>query len=90
MSISRYSKYVHIQPIRKITPAITDITHTFGQYENIDNLATKYYGDVNLAWIIMSANPEYKMEFLVPAGAQLRIPFPLTRVFAELGINGEI
>jgi len=87
---SRYTKYQHIQPIRKISPAITDIPHTFKEFETIDQLAGKYYDDMTLGWIIMLANPQYVMEFLVPAGAKLRIPFPLSRVWTALGMAGEL
>jgi hypothetical protein len=82
---SRYSKFPFIQPSRTIRPAITDIIHPLTQFENIDSLADRYYGDVNLNWIIMCANPDFFLEFAIPPGAMLRIPFPLERVYAEIG-----
>ena len=66
---SRYSKKVFPQTIRLIRPAATDIWVTFKQYDNIDNLAQKYYGDATLGWIIMCANPDYFIEFLVPCSS---------------------
>jgi hypothetical protein len=87
---TRYSKSTHIQPIRKIEPAITDIPHPFKEFETIDQLAGKYYGDWTLGWVIMVANPQYFDEFSVPPGVILSIPFPLNRVWAMLGTAGEI
>ena len=87
---TRYSKYSHIQPIRKITPAITDIPHTLKQFETIDQLALKYYNDPTLEWVIMAGNPDYFMSFSIPVGTSLRIPFPLERVFTAWGLNGEV
>ena len=58
--------------------------------ERIDNLAGKYYNDSKLGWIIMYANTEYDNEFEVPAGVNVRIPFPLQRVMDSWMIDGEI
>lgn len=68
----------------------TDILHPFKSHDNIDTLANKYYGDPTLGWIIMLGNPNYKMEFLVPTGTIVRVPFPLDKVLAQLGIKSEI
>ena len=87
---TRYSRSLHIQPIRKIDPAITDIPHPFKEFETVDQLAEKYYGDITLGWIIMCANPQYFDEFSIPPGVDLRIPFPLNRVWNQLGTDGEI
>jgi hypothetical protein len=38
----------------------------------------------------MIANPDFLNEFEVPPGAQLRVPFPLNRVWQVLGVAGEI
>jgi nucleoid-associated protein YgaU len=87
---TRYSKYLHIQPIRKISIAITDITHTLQHFETLDQIALKYYNDPTLEWVIMCANPDQSLSFAITPGTQLRIPFPLERVFREWGDNGEI
>ena len=90
MAISRYSRYLHIQPTRVILPALTDIPHTLTEFETIDQLAAKYYGDPGLEWIIMAGNPDFKLSFAIPAGYQLRIPFPLSRVFNAWSINSDL
>ena len=87
---TRYSKYVHVQPIRKITAAVTDITHTLKQHEAIDQLALKYYNDPTLEWVIMAANPDHSLSFAIPAGTVLNIPFPLERVFRLWGEANEV
>lgn len=87
---SRYSKFPQIQPIRRIEPAITDDVVTINQFDNIDALAYRYYGDATMGWVIMCANPDYAMEFLIPPGAKIRIPLPISRVYSQLGIKNEI
>lgn len=70
------------QPIRKILPASTDVSHEFKMGERIDNLAQKYYNDTTLGWIIMCGNPEYYNELEILYGTTIRIPFPLKRVLS--------
>lgn len=82
---TRYSKRPFIQPTRVLVPLPTDILHTFGEHETIDQLAMKYYKDMTLGWVIMIANPDEQMEWLVKPGTQLRIPFPLSSVWERLG-----
>ena len=44
----------------------------------LDLLSYQYYGDPNYDWLIMQANPEYgSLEFKIPNGSRLRIPYPL-------------
>ena len=90
MAISRYSRYLHIQPSRAVKPAITDIIHTFTAFETVDVLAAKYYNDPSLEWVIMAANPSWSFSFEIPPGTPLRIPFPLSRVFNAWGLNSEV
>ena len=90
MPLSRYQKYPFIQPTRKYIPQPTDILHTFKHFDTIDILANKYYGDPTLGWIIMLGNPSQFMEFMVPVGTVVRIPYPLDKVLAQWGIKSEI
>lgn len=88
---SRYSISSAIpQPIRKIRPAATDILHPLKMGERIDNLAQKYYQDPTAGWIIMCANPNFDNELEIPIGTQVRIPFPLQRVFDDWMSSDEI
>ena len=44
----------------------------------LDILSYQYYGDPNYDWLIMQANPELgSLEFKIPDGSRLRIPYPL-------------
>lgn len=90
MSYSRFNKFTHIQPLRIIPNSITDITHTLKQFETIDQLALKYYNDPNLEWVIMCANPDHALSFAIPAGTELRIAFPLSRIFNSWGQSSDI
>lgn len=78
------------QPIRKIIPAPTDILETLKQGQRIDNFARKYYNDQTLSWIIMCANVDWQNEFEIPFGTQIRIPLPLSRVFSDWQISGDL
>jgi len=87
---SRYNKYPFIQPTRKIFPAITDIPHVLKNGENIDELAFKYYKNTSLGWVIMCGNPSFDFEWQIPIGTKLNIPFPLSRVWEQFGIEDEV
>ena len=44
----------------------------------LDIISYNYYNDSNYGWLILQANPEYgSMEYDIPDGAMLRIPYPL-------------
>lgn len=44
----------------------------------LDNISYKYYKDSNYGWLILMANPEVGgLEYRIPDGYVLRIPFPL-------------
>ena len=70
---------IKIVPFLKIDEYDTDIVITFNKRTmRMDTLSYKYYGDANYGWLIMQANPQYgSMEFSIPDGVSLRIPYPL-------------
>lgn len=43
----------------------------------MDNISYDYYGNPNYGWLILMANPNYTMEFQIPDGMEIRIPYPL-------------
>lgn len=44
----------------------------------LDKVSYDYYGSSDYAWLIMQANPQYgSLEFNIPDGVELRIPYPL-------------
>jgi len=57
------------------------ITHSG---ERLDTLASKYYNDVNLWWIIAQANQIGKGTLNIAAGTQLRIPQNIAKIFSDL------
>lgn len=45
----------------------------------LDQVSYKFYNSSNYAWLILQANAKYgSLEFNIPDGVQLRIPYPLT------------
>lgn len=54
------------------------------QQDRLDLLADKYYGDVNLWWIIAQANYLGKGSMNIPPGTKLRIPQNLDQIFGDL------
>lgn len=85
MSYDRYSKLRRdgkIGIVPNVTIPVSDSDY-YEQYihgqSRLDNISYKYYGDTNYDWLIMLANPEYdSLEFNIPDGAQIRIPYPLS------------
>lgn len=44
----------------------------------LDLVSYEYYNSCNYAWLILQANPKYgSMEFMIPDGVQIRVPYPL-------------
>ena len=84
MSFDRYAK-VRMNGTIGIVPSITipksgsDYYETFERGKMmLNDMSYRYYGNPNYDWLIMLANPEYgSMEFNIPEGAELRIPYPL-------------
>ena len=53
-----------------------DIFHTVIQLDRIDSIATKYYGDPVLWWVIAAANDLELVPTSIYEGQTLRIPAP--------------
>ena len=84
MSFNRYSKLYNNGRIYK-SPNITVPKRSSDYYikyvrnsTRLDNVSYNYYGDPNYGWLILMANPEVGgLEFNIPNGTEIRIPFPL-------------
>lgn len=50
----------------------------------LDFIAGEIYSDETLWRLIMWANPEYFLEFDIPDGTVIRVPYPLNDVLAEV------
>jgi hypothetical protein len=53
----------------------------------LDTLAQQFYQDTTLWWVIANANNIGKGSFDVPAGMQIRIPFPIYLVNEKLQLK---
>lgn len=53
-----------------------DIIYRFVAGDRLDLLAERFYGDAQLHWIILYANPQYVNELQISEGALLTIPNP--------------
>lgn len=55
--------------------AETEVRYWYWRQEDrIDILATQYYGEPDLWWRIMDANPEILDPLSIPIGTKIRIP----------------
>ena len=85
MSFDRYSRFridgkITKAPIVSLTEKSSDRFEIYKAWiTRLDNLSYMYYGDPNYDWLIMTANKQYgSLEFEIPDGATLRIPWPLS------------
>ena len=82
----RYSQFrqdgsISIVPYGAVPPKDTDYYETYTRGETrLDILSYQYYNDSSYGWLIMQANPQFgSIEFEIPDGAILRIPYPLSQ-----------
>ena len=84
MSFDRYSKFrdgntIRIVPFAEIPVKSSDRYEIYRKGKTrLDQLSYEYYGNSDYAWLILQANAKYgSMEFSIPDGVELRIPYPL-------------
>lgn len=84
---SRYNKFekngrCEFVPYIPIIKQSSDYYVTFDSKKmRMDTLSHTYYGNPNYGWVILQANPQYgSLEFLIPNGSVLRIPYPIETV----------
>lgn len=95
-TFDRY-KYFKLDGTFKQVPFISieeKNTDVYTYYERgktrLDLLSYQYYNDANYDWLIMQANPQYgSLEFQIPDGAKLRIPYPLNITLTQYNANIE-
>lgn len=69
---------VRVLPFLKIPRKNTDQQITYNGSKRLDIISNDYYNSPNFGWLILQANPEYGgLEFDIPDGAVLSIPYPL-------------
>lgn len=74
----RFNNEIKCLPYLKIPEQQTDITIQYKSRTRLDIVSQTYYGTPYYGWLILQANPGYSMEFDIPEGAVIRVPFPLT------------
>lgn len=80
----RYSRFrgdgkIGIVPFGEIRKHDTDYFENYDRTKNrLDIISYRYYNDSDFGWLILQANPELgSIEYDIPNGALLRIPYPL-------------
>lgn len=84
MAYYRYDKFIEngrmkLVPFAEIPNSSMDRFEVYQQgLSRLDNISYKHYKDPNYGWLILQANPEVGgLEFNIPSGTLLRIPYPL-------------
>ena len=90
MSFDRYSQFregneVGLVPFGEIPRSSSDMYEIYRRGKTrLDKVSYDYYGSPDYAWLILQANPQYgSMEFSIPDGVELRIPFPLNQAISN-------
>lgn len=88
-----YDRYNHFRnngtftkvPTIKLSEKDTDYFERYrAGFTRLDLLSYEYYSDPNYDWLILMANPDVgSMEFSIPDGYILRIPYPLSTTLED-------
>ncbi|MHA1988584.1 MAG: hypothetical protein ACW98D_18280 [Promethearchaeota archaeon] len=71
-------------PPVKIKERLSDVFRVYNSDKTrLDRISYEVYGDSGWGFLILLANPRYAMEFDIPKGTVLRIPFPLREAVTE-------
>lgn len=74
----RFNGKMKILPFLRIPEKSTDIKVKYDGNSRLDIISNDYYNNPNMGWLILQANPQYGgLEFDIPAGSILNIPYPL-------------
>ena len=89
-NFDRYSKFrngneIEIVPFGEISKRPSDIKIIYEKGNTrLDQVSYKYYGSSDYAWLILQANAKYgSMEFRIPDGVELRVPYPLDAALSD-------
>ena len=96
MSYDRYSKFrkngtINLVPFIPIREKSSEVYDYYEEGKTrLDLLSYQYYEDPNYDWLIMQANPEYgSLEYQIPNGSRLRIPYPLDTTLMQYNTDVE-
>lgn len=86
----RYAKFrsgndFEIVPFGEITKRASDIKIIYEKGKTrLDQVSYMYYGSSDYAWLILQANAKYgSLEFRIPDGVELRVPYPLDAALSD-------
>lgn len=80
----RVENTVKVLPFIKIKKRETDVIIEYKKGRTrLDIVSNTYYGTPYYGWLILSANPEFSLEFDIPDSAPIRVPFPLISALQE-------
>ena len=77
-------KYLSSMIYPKIKPSNDDLYIISEGGDRLDILASKYYGDITLWWIIATANNLNDASLSITPGTQMRIPSNLSNILSDL------
>ena len=77
-------QYISSTIYPKIKPSDNDFYIISEAPDRLDILASKYFGDKSLWWIIAVANNLNEASFFINPGTQLRIPGNISTVLSDL------
>jgi hypothetical protein len=80
----RINNEIKTLPFIKIKKRDTDIIIEYKKNKTrLDIVSNTYYGTPYYGWLILLANPRYGLEFDIPDGSRIRVPFPLINVLQD-------
>ena len=72
-------------PFIKLDEKNTDIIVQIKENTKFDELSQKYYGNGKHGFLILMSNPQFGgLEYDIPIGTNIRIPFPFQGTLKEL------
>jgi hypothetical protein len=90
MSINRYFNLNRPNGTQQDSPKIVISNRDTDKYvtydskrTRLDRIANDVYNDSTYNWLILLGNPEYFLEFDIPTGTVIRVPFPLKDALQE-------
>ncbi len=82
--IFRVNGEVKPVPFISLDEKATDIIIQIKENTRFDILSQKYYGNGKHGYLILTANPSFGgLEFDIPVGTNIRVPFPFKRTLQE-------
>lgn len=79
----RVGNTIKVLPFITISEKSSDIFIEYKKNTRLDIVSNTYYGTPYYGWLILQANPEYSMEFDIPDGTLIRVPFPIFPILQE-------